>query len=83
MAISDDYCPWNNDCFTVSFGDRTVVTRGGQPDIRMDINSFSAMILGAVSLEDAQIFPHVTIYGQKQELEKVFYKKNLFMDVHV
>lgn len=78
----DIYCPWNNDCFTVSFGSQTTVTRGGNPDIVMDINAFSAMILGAVSLEDGLIFPHVTVYGKKEELEKVFYKKNQYIDVH-
>lgn len=79
---NDVYCPWNNDCFTVSFGGQTTVTRGGNPDIVMDINAFGAMILGAVSFEDSLIFPRVKIYGQKEELEKVFYKKNQYIDVH-
>lgn len=78
----DIYCPWNNDCFKVSFGRQTTVTRGGNPDIVMDINAFSAMILGTVSLEDGLIFPHVTVYGQKEALEKVFYKKNQYIDAH-
>ena len=78
----DIYCPWNNDCFTVSFGNETTVTRGGKPDIVMDINSFSSMILGAVSFEDGMIFTNVKVYGQQEELEKMFYKKNLFVDVH-
>ena len=79
---NDNYCPWNNDCFTVSFGEKTTVTRGGEPDIVMDINAFSAMILGAVDLESGLIFPHVKIYGKKDELEKMFYKKNMYIDVH-
>ena len=40
------------------------------------------MILGAVSLEDGLIFPQVEIYGKNEELEKVFYKKNHYIDVH-
>ncbi len=81
LIHNDMYCPWNNDCFTVSFGSQTTVTRGGEPDIVMDVNAFGAMILGAFSLEEGLIFPNVTIYGQKQELEKVFYKKNQYIDV--
>ncbi len=78
----DIYCPWNNGCFTVSFGSETTVVRGGTPDIVMNINAFTAMILGAVSLEDGLIFPQVEIYGKNEELEKVFYKKNHYIDVH-
>lgn len=79
---NDTYCPWNNDCFTLSFGEKSQVTRGGNPDIIMNINAFSAMILGGLSLDDGLIFPNVEIKGNREELEKVFYKKNNYIDEH-
>lgn len=63
-------------------GEHTIVSRGGEPDIILNINAFSAMILGAVDLEDALIFPGVRIMGRTEELEKVFYRKHQFIDVH-
>ena len=79
---NDIYCPWNNDCFTVSFGQETCVMRGGVPDIILDVNAFGAMILGAVSLEEAQIFQNVSILGNTENLRKVFYKRELYIDEH-
>lgn len=82
IKIYDDtYAPWNNDCFTVKFGSNTIVTRGGSPDIEMKINSFSAAILGRVDLYTLTLFPDVKILNDKN-LEKIFYKKNLYIEKH-
>ena len=83
IKITNDlYCPWNNDCFTVNFGKETLVQRGGNPDIEMDINSFSSGIMGRTILNSLVIFPDVKIYGNQENLKKVFYKKNCWIEEH-
>ena len=72
---NDAYCPWNNGCYTVSFGNETTVARGGTPDIQMDINAFSSGIMGRSDFDHLTIFPSVTIHGNEENLKKVFYKK--------
>lgn len=82
IKVYDDiYAPWNNDCFTVEFGDETKVTRGGTPDIEMKINSFSSAILGRFEVENLRIIPDVNIFNE-DELHKVFYKKHLWTEDH-
>lgn len=71
----DTYCPWNNDCFTVTFGGETTVTRGGEPDIEMDIGAFTAGILGRCDPYALTAFPSVKIFGNEETLQKVFYRK--------
>ncbi len=73
--VNDAYCPWNNDCFTVAFGDETTVTRGGEPDIEMDIGAFTAGILGRCDLDTLTAFPSVRILGNEDALRNIFYKK--------
>lgn len=82
IRIYDDiYAPWNNDCFTVTFGTETTVTRGGTPDIEMKITSFSSGILGRFDLNNLMLFPDVKVHNPEQ-LEKVFYKKTLWIEEH-
>ena len=73
--VGDTYCPWNNDTFTVSFGDEVTVTRGGTPDIEMDIGAFSAGILGRTPLDHLTVFPRVKVFGNEETLRKIFYRK--------
>lgn len=83
IKITNDlYCPWNNDCFTVKFGKSTIVEHGGKPDVEMDINAFSSAILGRTPFELLEIFPDVKIYGNSNNLKKVFYKKNCWIEEH-
>lgn len=82
IRICDDiYAPWNNDCFTVEFGEKTTVTRGGTPDIEMNINAFSSGILGKTDFENLLLLPEVKVL-RDAEFDKVFYKKKLFMEEH-
>ena len=82
IKISDTYCPWNNDCFTLEFGDNIVVTRGGKPDIEMDIKSFTSAILGRFDFDSCRIFPDVKVYGNEENLKKIFFKKTCFIEEH-
>ena len=82
IKISDTYCPWNNDCFTLEFGDNIVITRGGKPDIEMDIKSFTSAILGRFDFDSCRIFPDVKVYGNEENLKKIFFKKTCFIEEH-
>lgn len=83
IKIKDDiYCPWNNDCFTLEFGRENIITRGGKADIEMDINAFTSLILGRYDFDSCKIFQNVQIYGNEENLRKVFYKKNCWIEEH-
>ena len=80
-VYDDTYAPWNNDCYTVEFGEKTIVTRGGTPDIEMKITSFSSAILGRFEAYNLAVFPDVKI-NNSENLDKVFYKKHLWTEGH-
>lgn len=82
QVINDTYCPWNNDCFTIHFGQQTTVERGGKPDAKMDIKAFSSGILGRTPFEWLGVFPTVEIYGNEENLKKVFYRKSCWIEEH-
>ena len=82
IKINDTYCPWNNDCFTLEFGNNTIVTRGGIPDIEMDIKSFTSSILGRYDFDSCKIFPDIKVYGNEENLKKVFFPKSCFIEEH-
>lgn len=83
IKIYDDaYAPWNNDCFTVEFGDKTKVTRGGVPDIEMKITSFTSAIVGRFEFNNLLIFDDVKVNDSSKEFEKMFYKKHIWMEGH-
>ena len=79
IQITDDtYAPWNTGTYTVTYGKETTVTRGGKADIEMDINAFSAAIMGRFDFEALQIFDSVKIINDKS-FENVFFKKPMFI----
>lgn len=82
VKINDDYCLWNNDCFSISFGEKTTVVRGGVPDIELDIAEFSSLILGRYDFSDFRIFPGIKVYGNEENLKKIFYKKKCYIEEH-
>lgn len=82
ISIKDDYCPWNNDCFKVEFGEKTVVSRGGQADIELDIKSFTSLLLGRYDFDTCRMFPDIKVYGNEDNLKKVFYKRSCWIEEH-
>lgn len=79
----DEYCPWNNGNYMVCFGESTVVKRvESEPDIIMDIKAFSSGILGRCNLNGLGGFESVKVLKNQKELEKVFYKKNCWINIH-
>ena len=82
IKITDEYCPWNNACFKVEFGDKIIVSRGEKPDIEMGIRAFTSAVLGRYSFEECRIFPDVKVHGNEENLKKIFYKKNCWIEEH-
>lgn len=81
MKVSDPLCPWNDKCFRVVFDERCVtLEEGGTPDAQMSVNAFSALILGAFSIEDCGLLEDVEVYGNEENLSKVFYKKPCWIE---
>lgn len=80
--VNDEYCPWNNGIYTLQFGDKNTVSRGENADIEMDINAFSSLIMGRCELDRAGIFANLKIFGNEEELKKVFYKKCCYIEEH-
>ena len=78
IETEDEYCPWNNDIFTVKDGK---VTRGGEcVDAKMSIRTFSALIMGRY--EKYELVPELEIYNKNCDLSKLFPKREIFIDEH-
>lgn len=78
IEIEDEYCPWNNDIFTVKDGE---VFRGGKSiDAKMTIRAFSSLIMGRY--KKYELVPELEIYNKKCDLSKLFPKREIFIDEH-
>ena len=77
IKINDNYCPWNNDIFTIENG---IVTRGGTPDAECGIGTFSSLILGRY--DKLSLVPGLEIYNNEQNLKNLFRKKSMWLDEH-
>ncbi|MDY3929104.1 MAG: GNAT family N-acetyltransferase [Clostridia bacterium] len=82
IKINDAYCPWNNDCFKVTFGEETSIERGGTADIELDIKSFTSLMLGRYDFDSCRIFPDVKIFGNEENLRKLLRKKSCWIEEH-
>ena len=82
IEIKDEQCPWNQDVFRVEFDGRaTSVSRTGEcPDAVMGIGIFSALILGVYQFEQIRFLPQVVIYGNEENLRKIFYQKACWIE---
>lgn len=84
IKIKDDqYTPWNDGTYKVTFGEKRIVEKTVEDaDIEMDINAFSTGILGRYSLADLEIFESVRINKNTENLSKVFYQKEAWTEEH-
>ena len=81
IKVSDPLCPWNDKCFRVVFDERCItLEEGGTPDAQMSVNAFSALILGAFSMDDYALLEDVEVFGNEENLKKVFYKKPCWIE---
>ena len=55
LAITDEYCPWNDGEWTLTVeGGAGRVRRGGEPDLALDVASVAAVYLGGFSFAQLQ-----------------------------
>lgn len=80
IRILDRDCPWNNKTFHVEFDNRCrCVSEAEHWDIQLDIADFTALILGSRHLSEAPFMDSVEILGNVENLQKIFYKKPLWI----
>lgn len=83
LEIKDQHIEKNCGIYAVEFKDGIAVTiekKSGNPDMVLDINTFSALISGVCSLEEAeQWMPGVRLMKNREALSKLFYKKPLMI----
>lgn len=82
VKLSDDSAPWNEGTYTVEFGKNgtTVRRTDDAPDISADIQAFGLLISGEYSIADAKYLSNVTVHGNYETLENVFYRKPLWIN---
>lgn len=82
IRVSDPTCPWNDHTFHVRFEDGHAigVEECEECDVEMSIGAFSVMILGGAEMDQAPYFEGITVYGNMENLRKIFYKKNLWIE---
>ncbi len=81
ICIDDPVCPWNNRTFRVEFDETCLsVTETQTWDIRLGIDAFTALILGSRDLTDTAYMDGVEIRENLENLQKIFYRKNLWID---
>lgn len=82
LAVSDDQIPQNNGCFHVSFENGLVTSVGStgeRPDLSMDIQAFSTLIVGRHDAEAIPYFPNVTMACPLEKAAQLFYRKPLYI----
>lgn len=78
IKIIDKFCPWNNDVFTISNGE---VKRGADDfDAVLTIRAFSALVMGRY--KNLDYVKEVEIIKNKDKLEKLFEKRDIWFDEH-
>ena len=83
VQIKDAHIEKNSGVYSVHFQNGRAVTvekKMENPDIVLDINTFSALISGVCSFEEAQMWmPGVKALSGEETLSQVFYKKPLMI----
>lgn len=82
IEVKDEQIPQNNGRFDVTFvpgGENLVARTENDPDISLGVNDFSRLILGRQDMWELNFVPDIQINGDREELEKIFYRKPLFM----
>lgn len=82
IAVEDKQIEENNKTFLVEFEDgkaKSVKTTDKPADIEMTIAEFSRLIIGACDTNAISYLEHVTVNGNEENIEKVFYKKPIYI----
>lgn len=82
IGVTDRYIAENNHTFQVDFKDNQaeqVSVTSASPDISMNINDFSRLIIGVCETEAISFLEDVSVSTDWASIGKVFYKKPIFI----
>lgn len=82
VKIIDEYILQNNKTYKITFDNSKctdIISVDSNPDITMPISAFSGFIAGAYETESLSLWKDVIIHNNIEEIEKVFYKKPLYI----
>lgn len=80
IRILDPLCSWNDKAFHVVFDERCLSIRETDTwDVSMDICDFSCLILGGQDFSQHPYLTSVEVRGNLENLEKIFYRKPLWI----
>lgn len=84
VAVKDDLLPENNGTFQVrrQNGQTTVEPTAATPDLTADVRTFTQLLLGTLSLEEALYKPDVALSGNGETLRAAFPKRPVFLTEH-
>lgn len=83
MKVEDQYAPWNNDTFKVVIknGIATVnPKKSSTPDLACSINTLTQLFMGTLDIDEALRSELIGVNSKKEQLSKVFIKKNTYIN---
>ena len=84
LRLHDAQIEENNACFAVQFenGRAISVSRSDtQPDAELEISTFSALLCGVCDFSEArQYFPGLEVFHESAPLDRVFFRKPLYIE---
>lgn len=84
LRVHDAQIEENNACFAVQFenGRAISVSRSDtQPDAELEISTFSALLCGVCDFSEArQYFPGLEVFHESAPLDRVFFRKPLYIE---
>ena len=83
LQINDDFIAENNHTFVVEFKNdkatKVTIDDNAKVDAKMPINQFSRLILGVIDSSSFSYVADLEIFGNEEDLAKIFYKKPSFI----
>ncbi|MDR1563663.1 MAG: GNAT family N-acetyltransferase [Oscillospiraceae bacterium] len=82
IAVEDASLPQNTGVYAISFGggETEVELTEEAPDLETDIQNFSRLLIGGLDLAATELIPKIKINGNIENLEKIFYRKKLWIN---
>ncbi len=86
VAVDDPFLEENTGTYTVTFGEGRAVSVESdpevEPDLKVNIQRFSQLVIGIVDLPQALYLSDVDVLHNRDTLEKVFVRKSIYFTDH-
>jgi len=83
IYVEDAFLPENTGCYAVHYtkaGTVSVARCQNEADLHVSVQAFTQLVFGFMDISEAAYRPDVRIAGNRPVLEKVFVKKQLFLE---